>query len=454
LDLFSINLLKIGFLGNEEFVVILTDAGQAILYSTVAVLRNPSVEPIYVLQMERSAWGADFHDQGRLLAVSDNSRCITLFKLGVDNKKARRHQQKHSRMNSEDSSIGYENNDFKRVISNAHNNNIPCVKFCDIKQGSSQKICILSTSIDGDCKLWDVATLRCISDAMFRDKKGWSCLALSTADFVNISGGFEEITGISEGRPSHLGKTLISYPVKSSNPFVRLLRRRWRRHGSDDGENQGQIPYEMYEEDIEPLYDFEVRIEHALSSRYQEESRLIGGLDDSFYSSESRMSSAGASQEPQPEEISVQERKKYNLEEISILHLSLYQSRLVSFCGEEKEARVANICPSVFGVRKPIEHFSASFDRLNMAISIRELSIVVVASQEGRVSIFRLCRAGDEIGLKQEKIIDECGIGHTNNVLLGIDVCAVATESPDMSRRYLLCLVHLDGTVGIYEIRR
>ncbi|KAK9329811.1 CRT10-domain-containing protein [Lipomyces starkeyi] len=519
MNLFSINALKIGTLGGEEHLVILTDAGQAIVYSTTSILRHQGQEnsgeiakdtmPVFVLQVERSAWGVDLYDRERLIVVSDNSHTITVFKLGFSDKwdphneqqraQRRRKRQREADSSSEEYASGNasasanasdanghqsrqhkhhrhhihklykssapqtkrtrDSEAFTRIIHNAHDNNIPNVRFVDVPirdpttNVTTTQVCVLSASIDGDVKLWDINTMRCISGSLFLDKKGWSCLPLWKHDFalvpnINVISGMKPLTDEVDpttGRSLHKpdSNLIISYPVKSRSPYMTMTRRkRLENVDSDD-----VYPYVMYEEVADVLEDHEAQIYVTSMNRMNYEHNIL----DPRPGQPPPDTPSSYDENPM---LTAEERKScYILDDLIVFHSTLYQARLVAF--KEGEQYLANICPAVFGKRIPIENFTASFDRLNMSVVIPELACVIVASQEGLVSIFKLCKTDDgHIGLKQEYVIAERKKLSSNNTLLGLDVSAVETDGSDLSRRFVLFLMYLNGTVVTYQLRR
>ncbi|KAK9492228.1 CRT10-domain-containing protein [Lipomyces doorenjongii] len=517
MNLFSINALKIGTLGGEEHLVILTDAGQAIVYSTTSILRHQEnsgetakdTTPVFVLQVERSAWGVDLYDRERLIVVSDNSHTITVFKLGFSDKwdphnekqRAQRRQkrQREGGSSSEEYASGNasasanasdangrqnrqhkhhrhhkhqlykssarqtkrtrDSEAFTRIIHNAHDNNIPNVRFVDVPirdpttNVTTTQVCVLSASIDGDVKLWDINTMRCICGSLFLDKKGWSCLPLWKHDFalvpnINVISGMKPLTDDVDpttGRSLHKPDSdlIISYPVKSRSPYMTTTRRKIvENEDSDD-----VYPYMMYEEVTDVLEDREAQIYVTSMNRMNYEHNILDPRPGQ------PPPDTPSSYDDNPM-LTAEERKSgYILDDLIVFHSTLYQARLVAF--KEGEQYLANICPAVFGKRIPIENFTASFDRLNMAVVIPELACVIVASQEGLVSIFKLCKTDDgHIGLKQEYVIAERKKVSSNNTLLGLDVSAVETDGSDLSRRFVLFLMYLNGTVVTYQLRR
>ncbi|KAK9480491.1 CRT10-domain-containing protein [Lipomyces japonicus] len=443
LNVGSINQLKVGTIGGEEFVAVLTDAGQAIVYSIAAIMfdyqRTGIVDtfklakPDYIFQVEQSAWGIDFHDEEKLIAISDNSRSISIFKIGFT--------EKHYCTSTET----FYSQEFKRVIVNAHDNNIPCISFTELpysskKQAERKIIAILSVSIDGDFKVWDLQTLQFITGGGLRGKKGWSCLPLFKNYFVDVE-STTQITGVEScdkfptihqtysrsdsvmraGRP-----IVVSYPVKSRNKCMTVIKHSLR--------GSRALSFQL----AVPLFYIESRINPIGVSRSPD--------------SDNMSAPELTSKKKMVPKISKQEMSEFDLKNFVFLHTSLYQARLIGF--NERLPHTESICPAVFGNRRPLERFTGFPDRLNMSLLIKEFSCIIIASQDGSVSVFKLCKFQDQIGLKQEYVISARPTTSETSSLLGMAMAPFTNESGEMISRFILFLVFGDGAVTTYVIRR
>ncbi|KAI5854725.1 hypothetical protein BZA05DRAFT_392350 [Tricharina praecox] len=134
-----------------------------------------------------------------------------------------------------------------------------------------------------------------------------------------------------------------------------------------------------------------------------------------------------------------------------------------------------------------VQHrYLGHFDRLNMVVSVPELSLVVAASQQGRASIFRLTRCGDDYGMRLDTVLprDRESVlrpGEERDVpirpaapLIGITVSPVQGQGVETAggsgrkersrgggwrgmetgRRWRLVMVYIDGTVLSFELGR
>ncbi|RPB00164.1 hypothetical protein L873DRAFT_1835083 [Choiromyces venosus 120613-1] len=118
--------------------------------------------------------------------------------------------------------------------------------------------------------------------------------------------------------------------------------------------------------------------------------------------------------------------------------------------------------------------YAANIDRLNLCNAIPELSLVIAASQKGRIAVFRLTRVGDEYCMRLDDILpreSEYPGAITpggSTALLGVAVGPIQGRELGSSvnrrrggwrgnerrRRYRLMCVFVDGRVLSYEIGR
>ncbi|ANB14058.1 hypothetical protein AWJ20_5014 [Sugiyamaella lignohabitans] len=114
---------------------------------------------------------------------------------------------------------------------------------------------------------------------------------------------------------------------------------------------------------------------------------------------------------------------------------------------------------NVFNWESPYGSDEIYFDRLNIVQIIRPLSAVVVVSQIGAISVFRLTQYRGIFGLRQEyafpdveKVLFE---GTRLRVLVGIAVSPIKTGCDQvLNPKYRLDVVYLDGLVLTYELSR
>lgn len=129
------------------------------------------------------------------------------------------------------------------------------------------------------------------------------------------------------------------------------------------------------------------------------------------------------------------------------------------------------VCRSPVHSRFPSasQHSLANIDRLNLCHVIPDLSLVVAASQKGRIAIFRLTRVGDVFAMRLDNVLPRDGEpGQPSASLLGVALGPVqgreigtSTRSRrggwrgvERRRRYRLMCVFVDGTVVSYELGR
>ncbi|KAF2491892.1 hypothetical protein BU16DRAFT_530314 [Lophium mytilinum] len=90
----SVNRVLLDFLGHEEALLVACDDGDVIGFFVKDILKQEphaatapddvcSVRPFFHLNVGRSAWGLAIHSEARLIAVSANTRKVTVFALAL-----------------------------------------------------------------------------------------------------------------------------------------------------------------------------------------------------------------------------------------------------------------------------------------------------------------------------------------------------------------------------------
>ncbi|RIA98349.1 hypothetical protein C1645_812757 [Glomus cerebriforme] len=100
--------------------------------------------------------------------------------------------------------------------------------------------------------------------------------------------------------------------------------------------------------------------------------------------------------------------------------------------------------------------YYSDFDRLNMVEVIPELSLMIVASQQGKVSLTRLIKIVDNNGDENYYLCPEKYIPptHMTEPLLGMFIVKHDTLQDPALFYYRLYLMYCNGTMFCYEIRR
>ncbi|OZJ02095.1 hypothetical protein BZG36_04575 [Bifiguratus adelaidae] len=187
----AINAITVGFLGAEQVLVAANDNGSVIVWFLDHLDRAP-----IILTADEAAWGIALHAKRRLLAVSCNSHNVTVFNLSDEPSSHKRRRSSASHSTSSKSSAKSEkearkddepsSNDTQhhkrhrdeagstqqdRRILRGHRHNVPNIDF------STCGNYLVSCSIDGSCRVWNVNTGKCILHRDFDNggnKWGWS----------------------------------------------------------------------------------------------------------------------------------------------------------------------------------------------------------------------------------------------------------------------------------------
>ena len=198
----DINHLIVGDLGNEEILVVACDDGDIISYQTLSIhseiayrhgnssplksLRH--IEPWFLENVGKSAWGLAIHKEARLLAVSSNTTRIEVFAPGLDEHslmendiRYRRHMDyaaaagtstaTYDSNSSDDSELtqyvsskhwihvleywqGDRSHNYQIVLE-SHITNIPNIAFCNADNDSKGRY-LASIDIKGNIFVWDI----------------------------------------------------------------------------------------------------------------------------------------------------------------------------------------------------------------------------------------------------------------------------------------------------------
>ncbi|KAF2097448.1 hypothetical protein NA57DRAFT_58034 [Rhizodiscina lignyota] len=157
----SITRLLVDFLGSEEIVLVTCDDGDVIGYRTAAIKRaierrsqpdceksnvGDEVKPFWQKNMGISAWGLSVHREARMIAVSANTRQVTVFAFAL----------------VEDVMFLGEAPDWPHKRQYDHTirlpqvqDNIPSVAFCNTGDDTLGQF-LLATDIEGNLHLFDV----------------------------------------------------------------------------------------------------------------------------------------------------------------------------------------------------------------------------------------------------------------------------------------------------------
>ncbi|KAL9613359.1 MAG: hypothetical protein Q9167_002120 [Letrouitia subvulpina] len=227
----AVNHLVVADLGIEELVIVACDDGDVVVYCTRLVCEcvekeapdfNDStlqldLNPFFIRNVGKSAWGIAVHTQARLIAVSANTQVVTVFAFALSFGSIARDTG-----DSEDevddkrllSLMTEGGRDWSRRVSfltpflrfrgnyqlqlDRHQSNIPSIAFynsCD-----EEKIYLASTDINGHIIIWDVYSqtpLAELGDDERREwchTRGWGIVCLDSR-FANVVNNMIEMHG-------------------------------------------------------------------------------------------------------------------------------------------------------------------------------------------------------------------------------------------------------------------
>ena len=178
----AVNQLVIGDLGNEEILVAACDDGDVVAYSVRHIynaveisqdLEEPLVDPVrpfFNRNVGMSAWGIAIHKTARLIAISSNSKEITVFAFAIGRGSP---SEGSSPFSNEDLlgnfDIDPDHKDWRRVktwvpdsrsfnleiVLKHHSHNIPNLAFCNTEDDLDGHY-LASTDIGGSTYVWDI----------------------------------------------------------------------------------------------------------------------------------------------------------------------------------------------------------------------------------------------------------------------------------------------------------
>ena len=176
------NQLVVGDLGSEEIVIAACDDGDVVAYSTRHILNsmmaeseigtspNQPVRPFFKKNVGKSAWGIAIHKEARLIAISANTRHITVFAFAISQRSpseglsSRSHEDLFT-LPENDSGLSDQirpdidspdqRDSDREIILAGHTHNIPNLAFCDTEDDTLGRY-LVSTDIDGTTYIWDI----------------------------------------------------------------------------------------------------------------------------------------------------------------------------------------------------------------------------------------------------------------------------------------------------------
>ncbi|KAL1916856.1 uncharacterized protein VTP21DRAFT_5560 [Calcarisporiella thermophila] len=527
---YTINAIRIGWLGREEVLVSVHENGNARVWFTSAFERAP-----LLFTVDDSAWSAATHGHRRLLAISANSHNITLFRL------------QHNSSPSEHPLLA---TGAERVVLRGHTHNIPNIDFSPCGRY------LVSCSIDGTCRVWDVETAHTIACQDFaqigrlvRDQQwGWSALFIEKSAVKHVANanlGFanpfvsrgEPFPGFNSGRDLRwrirnffmgLGVGALADEVSPGNgsiesadgtePEMESEEQAW---GDDinlaegvsglvtfetaslsdvemspsfyaSGEDNLEIDLNEDEEiaegdgEMEMIHGMEGDAEDnevAEANHGERESEEGSGTAQEIGLPDAHSTSSTSSEYQQAEQHPPQTQGQQpalsaplrsttahastSMAPASLAHLLraplsdyaiLYTTKLDLFLLNAEDPSLSTLYCERAAVARTDQRniYLIPFDRLNMIQWIPELSLVVAASQKGRVGLFRVVRICTEQEREDRWLIHpEMHLPGESppHPLLGVFVSKPPAHDTSLARHFLH-LIYLDGSMFCYEIMR
>lgn len=182
----AVNHLIVADLGTEEVLVAACDDGDVIAYSVRSIHnvikmnherkgaglpQTVQLRTLLLSNVGASAWGLAVHRAARLLAVSSNSHCISVFAFSLHQKKSVENLRDKNVLPIDDfGDVFWERIDEGKlspcdrsrnleIILQGHTTNIPNISFCNTEADRTGKF-LTSTDINGRIFIWNIWTRR------------------------------------------------------------------------------------------------------------------------------------------------------------------------------------------------------------------------------------------------------------------------------------------------------
>ncbi|KAF9390214.1 hypothetical protein CPC16_005260 [Podila verticillata] len=217
-----INAIRVGYLGTEEIVTTVNHSGGVCVWFTMRLQKDP-----FLLSASESAWGLAIHSDQRIIAVSTNAHLIDVFHFGVDTTISQ------SRTLAPDPSAGPSTSTLSEShqVLRGHLHNIPCVAFSPCGRF------LASTSLDGTCRTWNIASGKETQHASFGDLWGWGVSFVDQDAWTTVTRKEYKAIPKSHLQPGQLpGQDVRDSPM-ATQPFrhrdqapgrlLRTIRSRW-----------------------------------------------------------------------------------------------------------------------------------------------------------------------------------------------------------------------------------
>ncbi|KAG0086350.1 hypothetical protein BGZ93_000162 [Podila epicladia] len=218
-----INAIRVGYLGTEEIVATVNHSGGVCVWFTMRLQKDP-----FLLSASESAWGLAIHSEQRMIAVSTNAHLVDVFHFGIDIVKSQ-----SSRTLAPDLSVDPSTTTLSEShqIFRGHLHNIPCVAFSPCGRF------LASTSLDGTCRTWNIASGKETQHASFGDLWGWGVSFVDQGAWTTITRKEYKAIPKSHLRPGQMPGQQVRDSPMATQPFrhreqppgrlLRMIRSRW-----------------------------------------------------------------------------------------------------------------------------------------------------------------------------------------------------------------------------------
>ena len=453
----AINQIVVGDLGNEELLVCVCDDGDVVAYATrtLATLvedaqnRGSSrlneagkIRTFFHRNVGRSAWGIAIHKAGRLIAVSANSKIVTVFAfalgsessshsdsdddddkwlsnstvpfLGTVEWEKRRHlgaipwNMGEEYLPAEPAQRSFSN--FEISLS-GHGANVPNVAFCNAEDDPTGRY-LASTDIDGRTYIWDLWQGKGISKTLTTPAtRGWGVLCLDLRSFRLTKGALETYGCEPKAHPA-------GWDISASRNYVKNAYNLPPVSAGFSSVPAPVLPFGMvYETELQAGLPLELDDEDWVDGDVEDNDDL--GMDLTPYSGLQDFSS-------NPLPITAETQIVYNVIPViefttkgphatncrgtdedrtgdpsmstspppTSLPFSILQTTASDIVFRSSALRATSVLlryPLAQNIRSKL-HWLTNHDRLNMTSQVPELGLVLVASQIGRVALLTLTR--------------------------------------------------------------
>ena len=456
----TINQIVVGDLGNEELLVCVCDDGDVVAYATRTLAtfiedeqtRGSSglneygkIKPLLHRNVGRSAWGIAIHKAGRLIAVSANSKIVTIFAFALESKsssdsisedddnngpssfttpylgplewKKRPHLGIIPRNVTEECLPAQRSAGNFEITLCGHCANVPNIAFCNTEDDPTGRY-LVSTDIDGVTFTWDLWQGRGVAKSKTTpSSRGWGVLCLDLRSFRLTEGALETygcepkqhrgdydisasrsyVKGANNWNPVAAG--LSSAPV-ALLPFGMVYETELQAGFPEDSDDDDWVDGEVEEND-----DLGMDLPQYSSLQAFDSNLLPGTASiNSIYNGppQESVSAIETTIEMQTSPPAGRRRTaEGNTGDLSLnasyppisLPFSIIQTSASDIIFR------SSALPTSILLRHPLRqnippslHSLIHFDRLNMITQVPELGLVLVASQIGRVALLTLTR--------------------------------------------------------------